>query len=136
MRWLNILGMTLQFFSFWFAAPEILGEEKLKHYENKIKRYLSNLPTLIFGVPSIILIFIFFGSGGKSSGSGEFSIVLLILAFIFRNRLKKRFEEKVMKPFLDTLIENDDKRQNYLRIAAALFTAGFICSIMATALNE
>ncbi len=135
MKWINILGMTLQFFSFWFAAPEILGEEKLKHYENKIKRYLSNIPTLVFGVPSIILIFAFIGSDGKSSGNAESSVLLLILAIIFRKGLKRRFEEKIMKPFLDTLIESDDKRQDYLRIAAALFTAGFLCSAMAALLS-
>ncbi|MCU0392878.1 MAG: hypothetical protein MUE81_17350 [Thermoflexibacter sp.] len=134
MKWLNVLGMTLQFFSFWFAAPEILGEDKLKHYEEKIKKYISNLPTLIFGVPSLILLFVFLSSN-KAIESGGTGVFLLILAVIFRKKIRIKFEEKIMQPLLDKLIESEDKRQDYLRIASILFTAGFILSIVATILS-
>ncbi len=133
MKWINILGMTLQFISFWFAAPEILGEEKLKHYEEKIKKYLSNIPTFLFGVPSIVFAFIFFMSGNK--GNGGMAVFLMVITIIFRNKIQKQFAERAMKPFLDSLIASDDRRQDYLRLAGLLFTAGFFCTVLAAAFS-
>lgn len=134
MKWINVLGMTLQFISFWFAAPEILGEEKLKHYEEKLKHYISNLPTLIFGVPGIILIGTLLSSDSDKSEIPA-PVIFIILAIVFRKKLQAKLEAKVIKPFLDRLIESEDKRQDYLRIAAMLFTAGFVCSIVAAILG-
>lgn len=134
MKWINVLGMTLQFVSFWFAAPEILGEEKLKHYEEKLKHYISNLPTLLFGIPGIILIGTLLSSE-NDAGEIPAPVIFIILAIVFRKKLQARFEAKLIKPFLDKLIESEDKRQNYLRIAAMLFTGGFILSVIAAILG-
>ena len=134
MKWINVLGMTLQFVSFWFAAPEILGKEKLKQYKDKIKHYISNIPSLLFGIPGIILIGILISS---DSDKGEIPapVLFVILAIVFRGRLKTRFEEKVIKPLMDRLIESEDERQDYLRLAAMFFTSGFLLSIIATILS-
>jgi hypothetical protein len=135
MKWINVLGMTLQFVSFWFAAPEILGEEKLKHYEDKIKYYISNLPTLLFGVPAIVLIGILLSSSEADKGEIPAPLIFVILAIVFRSKLKARFEAKLIQPLLDRLIESEDKRQDYLRLAAIFFTSGFLMSVIATILN-
>ncbi len=33
MDWLHRVGMILNFLSFWFAAPELLGEDRMKKWE-------------------------------------------------------------------------------------------------------
>jgi hypothetical protein len=33
--WVNRVGILLEFLSFWFAAPEILGEKRLRVLERK-----------------------------------------------------------------------------------------------------
>ena len=35
--WVNRVGILLEFLSFWLAAPEILGEERLRVLEWKVK---------------------------------------------------------------------------------------------------
>lgn len=41
MEWVNRLGLVLEFLSFWFAAPEILGEERLRALEQRIEQGLK-----------------------------------------------------------------------------------------------
>lgn len=36
--WVNRLGIVLEFLSFWFAAPEILGEERLRALERRVEQ--------------------------------------------------------------------------------------------------
>lgn len=39
--WLNCLGIVLEYLSFWFAAPELLGEERLSALENSLEQILQ-----------------------------------------------------------------------------------------------
>ena len=41
--WLNRAGIILEFMSFWFAAPEILGAERLKEIEVWVKSKLESV---------------------------------------------------------------------------------------------
>jgi len=36
--WVNRRGIVLEFLSFWFAAPEILGEERLRGLERRVEQ--------------------------------------------------------------------------------------------------
>ena len=50
MKWLNILGMLLQFLSFWCAAPELLGEPTMRRLETGMTRFVARIPViLVFG---------------------------------------------------------------------------------------
>jgi hypothetical protein len=40
-EWVNRVGMLLEFLSFWFAAPEILGEERLRALERKLEHWIE-----------------------------------------------------------------------------------------------
>jgi hypothetical protein len=40
--WLSRVGMLLEFLSFWLVAPEILGIERLKRWENDLETWLKN----------------------------------------------------------------------------------------------
>ncbi len=44
---LNLVGIALEFASFWFAAPEILGEERLRKIERMIERGILLLPATV-----------------------------------------------------------------------------------------
>ncbi len=44
------LGMVLEFLSFWFAAPEILGEERLKQAEATLEEWMRKAPDAVYGL--------------------------------------------------------------------------------------
>ena len=48
MKWINAIGLILQFFSFWLAAPELLGETTLKRFETGLRKFISSIPIIIF----------------------------------------------------------------------------------------
>lgn len=52
MEWINRLGLVFEFLSFWFAAPEILGEKRLRTLERRLERGLRALPRIL-----LILLF-------------------------------------------------------------------------------
>jgi hypothetical protein len=135
MKLLNISGMLLQFFAFWFAAPELLGVEKLKQWEDKIKTFASKIPTIALGVPGIILLAVFLTSDSNKGGF-PYSLPLVLLAlFSLRKKLQTHIQERVIGPFFDNLLESDDARHKYLRYGAFLFTIGFFLSLMAAVLG-
>lgn len=41
--WLNRIGLLLGFFSFWLAAPEFIGEERLRGWEKRFAAGLENI---------------------------------------------------------------------------------------------
>ena len=61
--WINRLGIVLEFLSFWLAAPEILGEERLRGLERRLEEGLRMLPkvarvavvVLAVGVAAIVV---------------------------------------------------------------------------------
>ena len=48
MQWVNRLGLVLDFLAFWFAAPEILGEDRLRAMEGRLEKGTSVLSALGF----------------------------------------------------------------------------------------
>lgn len=47
MKWLNRIGMLFEFLSFWFAVPEIVGEERLRALERKVESVLKLTPKAV-----------------------------------------------------------------------------------------
>ena len=45
-RLLNLLGIVLQFLSFWLVAPEILGEDRLKALERRLEKGTRLAPSV------------------------------------------------------------------------------------------
>jgi O-antigen/teichoic acid export membrane protein len=56
--WLNRAGLTLGFFAFWFAAPEVLGEARLRALEHALEGMLRISIKVVAGVGLLV----FFGS--------------------------------------------------------------------------
>ena len=42
MHWINRTGMIFEFLSFWFAAPEVFGIERLTLWDEKIQLRLND----------------------------------------------------------------------------------------------
>ena len=143
MKWINALGLLLQFISFWLAAPEIIGDNGLMRMQNLIKKLISNLSVIILSlfILSITLYFAITGimKGITASTAGisaeeltryyiilGFSMLLYVL-FMFRFRyIRNAIDEKIAAPLLDKYIHNDRLRKNSLITGALLFTVGFL----------
>ena len=56
--WVNRVGILLEFLSFWFAAPEILGEERLRALERRVEREIEDRLLVLPAVLLWALVFI------------------------------------------------------------------------------
>lgn len=143
MKWLNALGLLLQFLSFWFAAPELLGTSALQRFEEALRKFLAIIPLLI-------LMMVVFGYGigfsimGITKGLqaaetgmepsemyGYMAVLLFgtIVYFIFMyyyKAIKKWLDLNIAKPLSEKLVHNNETRSTALAIGAVLFTIGFL----------
>lgn len=149
MKWINAIGLVLQFVAFWLAAPELLGESALRRFRNGLEAFLARLPMAFF---LIIVLGFSFGFGGlgiwkgiKASQSGmevgemtRFYVLLGIgmavyfVFLIFSKKVMRWISEKFSKPLVQKLIQEDRMRKNSLIIGAILFTVGFLFQLAAT----
>ena len=53
--WVNRVGILLEFLSFWLAAPEILGEERLRKLERRVERGIMKLPMMLLMAVALVL---------------------------------------------------------------------------------
>ena len=67
MKWINALGLILQFLSFWLAAPELLGETTLKRFEAGLRKFISSIPIIIFSIIAFCYG-LYFGIAGTMKG--------------------------------------------------------------------
>lgn len=143
MKWVNAIGLLLQFIAFWLAAPELLGEPTLRRFEKGLKKLVTQLPMIIiwllilgYGVTSIILSLLK-GLDAAKNGTTESSMMafyinlaavsLLYFIFIaFYKRFKKWLEERLAQPLVEKLINNTETRKQALILGAVLFSVGFI----------
>lgn len=143
MRWVNAIGLLLQFVAFWLAAPELLGEPTLRRFEKGLKKLVTQLPIIIiwiviigFGVTSLVLS-LMKGLDAARNGITEnemntFYIKLAIVSglyFIFiafYKRIKKGLKTKLAQPLVEKLINNTETRKQFLILGAVLFSLGFM----------
>ncbi|PQJ78943.1 hypothetical protein [Polaribacter porphyrae] len=52
---ISIVSITLQFISFWLAAPEVLGIEWLKKTESLIRKGILAIPNIVLGILGMIV---------------------------------------------------------------------------------
>jgi len=79
--WVNRVGIVLEFLSFWFAAPEILGEERLRALEHRVERGIRVLPLAMFFLAVVILPFLVVGGGVAAVASAAIlALATLLLA--------------------------------------------------------
>lgn len=147
MKWINAAGMLLQFLAFWFAAPELLGEKRLKSFEKGLKILIAYLPMiaiilvisvygLAFGIGGIIKGIHASTEGIEASSLKSYYLVLsactvLYLVFIlFFKRIRHWLEAKIAIPISNKLINDQSVRRSALILGAILFTIGFLCQFI------
>jgi hypothetical protein len=146
-KWLNILGLVLQFIAFWLAAPELLGVEALKRFETGLVKIISQLPGLLFGFLGFSLgmglgIYGFY-TGMQGDREKVFSSMYLMAGVMagyvlfmvfFYKRLQVYLQRNVAEPLIEKLINNNQTRKAALVLGALFFTVGFLAQLVAVAL--
>lgn len=59
---LTIIGLVLQFLSFWLAAPEILGPKWIEKTEGFLRKIINKIPTVILTCLGAVTGIIFYHS--------------------------------------------------------------------------
>ncbi|MBL7953246.1 MAG: hypothetical protein JNM62_16180 [Flavobacteriales bacterium] len=152
LKWLNILGMVLQFISFWCAAPELLGESAMKRLENGMTRFVARIPVIIvFGsMMTYALAAGLFGVyEGLSASRGEeplvstryyflfmgFIMAVYLVFMVFYKRVLAYLEQRLAQPLVHHLVVNADARRNALVLGAVLLTLGFLLQLVVALLT-
>lgn len=127
----SIVSISLQFISFWFAAPEVLGSKWLQKAEAIIRKVIKTIPGFLMLILGAIIGVL---TPKALSGFNLKLLIPLILLFlvtiIFSKKLQKMLDEKISVPLLNRLIINQSFRFSLLKTAAILFTLGFIIQII------
>ena len=148
MKWINATGLLLQFFAFWFAAPELLGVNTLKRLESGLKKFLSLLPGILFLTLAAVfglgfsIIGLIKGLRASSEGIEKQEVVryfiilgssfLVYLVFVLRySRIRAWIENHLSGPLIDRILHSQNLRQNALKLGALLFSIGFVLQFMA-----
>ena len=84
--WVNRVGIVLEFLSFWFAAPEILGEKRLRALERRVEREVRGLPSMV-GISMLaatvaVFVVVWVLEQGPSSSRGDIVFGVLMFALI------------------------------------------------------
>ena len=152
MKALNIVGLICQFIAFWFAAPELLGENTLKRMQNGIQKLVTFIPIAVTLVVVLGYGLTFIGISAfnayKMAQTGEAVInptkyfvamgifTVLYMLFIIRyKKIKAYLETHVAIPLTYKLLHNSEVRKNALIIGAILFTVGFLAQLTAAILG-
>jgi len=134
---LNRTGLVLGFFSFWLAAPEFIGEARLRSWELSLAKGLLKVPTVLnviwlLIIQAIVGVYIWkvWHTGSLFSRSNKPPFVLVVILDIVLFTLS--FSEKRI-PRLVAVMANDSKiRQRSFFIGAVLFTLSFLMQLLAT----
>lgn len=146
--WVNRVGILLEFLSFWLAAPEILGEERLRKLERRVEDMVRVLPVVVTGVfvtlwlltaiwrvETDIELQMGWRVGGIRTGViYTVSLILTLISIYFLTRYPTRrvLTENVVRPLLLQLANDQPIRQRSLVVGAVLFVVGFLLQLIAT----
>ena len=141
MKWVNVVGILFEFFSFWLVAPEILGEERLKSWEERLETGIGILPKIVVTLLSLFLVatagYIFFGFiiGRRliefallSEATGVVFVFLMSLAFMIGWNMERRLVPRLLR----TLRDDAKFRERCLAVGAMLFVIGTAFQLIAT----
>jgi hypothetical protein len=152
MDWVNRIGMVLEFVSFWLAAPEILGKQRLLMVENRIRKMLHFLPRLSTPVIAILLVVMplvcigefylmrtgqiqrsAYGPTITAPKDGMYYGVFYIIFPLFLLLTGVYFlVDKIGPALLHSLADDKRYRHRALIVGATFFTLGFILQIITT----
>jgi hypothetical protein len=156
MGWLSIIGMVLEYLSFWFVTWELLGPDRLRAIEQRLEKNLVYvLVAVLFA--GIVLPFSLLSSRisplinnfvnwvfqliGPYLGILVINIqyillIILVLAPILR--FSNSFEQKVINPLLRYMADdaNEKLRQRFLILGAIFLTIGVTLQIISAIYSQ
>jgi hypothetical protein len=142
--WVNRVGILLEFLSFWLAAPEILGEERLRALERRIEQATGVLLWALLLVATGVLLI---GALGLAAGMVimRFRTELWDRLLVYRRAvgmtvwwgalgasLGLALEIVVTRTVLRMMADDARIRQRSLAVGAVLFVVGFLLQLIAT----
>jgi hypothetical protein len=140
--WINRIGMAIGFLSFWFAAPEFIGEERLKEWEDRLARILRALPkhsvlywiAVYAVVAAICFLYIALWTHWLLPSvphpvSWLLRLTCLIVGGIIIN---KKIMIDLLQRVVGRLATRGRERQRLLFIGGVLFTCSFALQLTAT----
>ena len=146
--WVNRVGVVLEFLSFWLAAPEILGEARLRALERRVEDVVRVFPAVVTGVFVMVWLLtaiwrVRFDTellmgwrvGGIRSGVIYTASLILTLISIYLLTLyptRRVLTENIVRPLLLKLADDQRIRQRSLAVGAVLFVVGFLLQLLAT----
>jgi hypothetical protein len=144
--WLNRIGIILGFFSFWFAAPEFIGEERLKSWEDGLSKVARRMPNVLRRIIQFFIWILALGIGAAIMwpfAGGEYSNLLiwiifpvvmtvLICGFLFYYSKIDPLIERVTLKVVSTLANDRKARQRSLFLGAFLFVVSTVLQFLAT----
>ena len=155
--WMNRAGIILSFASFWFAAPDLFGAERLNQWKKSLESRIHDLPRrfvnfivrLIFAVIATYAA-TYFGlflqwvrnhycpiPGWLETFLTDVLLLAVIVALLLLfgpilAPLREWLEKRAAVPFLSHLANDAGMRGTLLKIAALLFVLGTILQFVAT----
>ena len=137
---LNLLGVVLEFVSFWFAAPEILGEERLRALERRVERGIVLLLIAMVIMTSLAgmiglggqLLALLMGEEAMEDWGWVGGIALMAGMGMW---LVVMYEQRVLPRLLQVLADDTRIRQRSLAVGAVLFMIAFLCQFTAALLD-
>jgi hypothetical protein len=129
---LNRAGLALGFVSFWFAAPEFIGEDRLRSWEQALASGFK-AAWIALTVVLLVLPLTLFGAWVRMAIKAHrlvevpVSFIVVYLVLIFWGPLDRRVQNLLQK-----LADNSRLRQNAFVIGAVLFTVSFVLQLAAT----
>jgi hypothetical protein len=145
--WLNRIGLILGFISFWFAAPEFIGEQRLKTWEESLANLTKKLPGIFAQVGgfflligAIVFLGVVLGILGVNVSEHRLMVTciasvyvfgLVIMLFIYYWVISDPLERLALR--IVSVLANDRKqRQRSLFIGGGLFIISFLLQFFAT----
>ena len=154
--WLNRLALVLGMLSFWFVAPELLGEARIRALEKSALRILPVIPWVVVLAISIGVLILDIGFICNAMGilgmecpidieplepivnwaTSDYIRAIIVpllplLIGVFTPWLLQWLRMLTAK-LLPVLIENEDVRQRSLWVGAFLFMFSFVLQMIAT----
>jgi hypothetical protein len=137
--WLNRFGLLLGFLSFWFAAPEFIGEERLRSWEQSLARGLFKLPKASQWFFALIILaaivdytinfFRWFLVQPLTRLPDVPQSWILVIALTSGTMLLAQVS---IEPIVSRLANDSRVRQSALLLGAVLFTISFLLQFIAT----
>jgi uncharacterized membrane protein YozB (DUF420 family) len=133
---LNRIGMALGFLSFWLVAPEFIGEERLRSWEQALATGLLKAPKALkwsLAVMTLAAVVVYVVRSLSTWPPIRFPDVpqwwVLVLALTSATMLTA---EVLITPIVSRLANDNRVRQSALLLGAALFTISFLLQFIAT----